>query len=294
MDPVALVVASAALQAAGSTLQKHRVAARVPQTPLGQLLRRPQAFFVPLLGDRRWLLGGALGLAGGIVGLQAVPLVDLSVLKALGRLETLLVVVAGVVLLGERLRAVEVGGLALLLAGALVLALHGGVATGVAATRETHLALVAAVLAVVLYLALRRPRTGARGSELALAAAAGLLFGTGDILVKGATEAVEAAAQSGFRVADAGSLAELAGTPEFLIAVPTYVLGGILMQAAFSVGRVAVIGAVMAIGSVALPIGFGLLVLGEQATGLRLAGIAAVALGTVLIARRGPDAAGSL
>lgn len=294
MDPVALVVTSAALQAAGSTLQKHRVTARVPQTPLGQLLRRPHAFFVPLLGDRRWLLGGAIGLAGGIVGLQAVPLVDLSVLKALGRLETLLVVVAGVVLLGERLRAIEIGGLALLLLGALVLALHGGAATGAAATRETHLALVAAVLAVVAYLALRRPRAGARSSELALAAAAGLLFGTGDILVKGATEAVEAAAQSGFRVADAGSLAQLAGTPEFLIAVPSYVLGGILMQAAFSVGRVAVIGAVMAIGSVALPIAFGLLVLGEQATGLRLAGIAAVALGTVLIARRGPDAARSL
>jgi drug/metabolite transporter (DMT)-like permease len=285
VEPIALVLGSAALQAAGNALQKQRVATHVPNASLAGLARRPGAFFAPLLRDPAWLAGGVLIVAGALVGLQALASLDLSVLKALGRLETLLMVVAGVVLLGERLRPGELAGLAVLLAGTALLALHGGGASGRPATREAHLALVASV-AAVLALCASRPR--AQRSELGLATAAGLLFGTGDILVKGATARV--AVPGGFRVLESTSLAGLAQTPEFALAIIGYLAGAILLQAAFSVGRVSVIGAVTTLGSVALPIAFGLLVLGEDASAERLAGMAAIGLGALLLGRRGRGA----
>lgn len=285
-EPIALVVAAATLQAAGNTLQKQRVATRVPSTSLGRLARRPHAFFGPLLRDPAWLLGGALLGVGALVGLQALASMDLSALKALGRLETLFVVLAGVVFLGERLRPCETAGVALVLAGSVLLALHAGAATGSPGTRTAHLALIAGVAGLLAFLACR-PRA-APGSELELAAVAGLLFGTGDILVKGAVGRVPGGA---FRVVESGSLAALAGSLEFAVATTAYLVGAILLQAAFSVGRVSVISAVTTLGSVMFPILFGLLVLGEDASAGRLLGMAGITLGIILLARRIPRAA---
>jgi drug/metabolite transporter (DMT)-like permease len=102
---------------------------------------------------------------------------------------------------------------------------------------------------------------------------------------------VEAGAAGGrFSVVESASMVGLVGTPEFGLAIAAYVAGSILTQAAFSVGRVSVIGPVMAIGNLLLPIAFGLLVLREDPTGDRLAGIATIALGTALLGRR-PHAA---
>lgn len=280
-EPIALVVAAAALQAAGSTLQKQRVAARVPDTSLVGLARSPRAFFGPLLCDPLWLLGGALLGAGALVGLQALASMDLSLLKALGRLETLLLVLIGVAFLGERLRPRETAGVVLLLVGSVLLALQGGAASGHPGTRAAHLALVAGVAGAIALLA-RWPR-GAKHPELFLAVGAGLLFGTGDVLVKGATASV---APDSFDVLEADSLAVLGGSPEFAAAVPAYLGGTVLLQAAFSVGRVSMIGVVSALGSVVLPIAFGLLVLGEDAGAGRLAGMAVIVLGSLLLVSR--------
>jgi drug/metabolite transporter (DMT)-like permease len=291
VQPLELLILSAALQAAGNVLQKQRVATRVPNVALGQVTRRPGAFFGPLLRDPRWLLGNLLVLAGAIAGLQALAVMDLSVLKALGRLETIFVILAGVIFLGERLRPGEVIGVVLLLTGALLLALSSGEASGGAASREAYLVLAAATLVLIVPLAFGRRADGTRPAELALAAAAGVLFATGDILTKGATDVVEAGAAGGrFSVVESASMVGLVGTPEFGLAIAAYVAGSILTQAAFSVGRVSVIGPVMAIGNLLLPIAFGLLVLREDPTGDRLAGIATIALGTALLGRR-PHAA---
>lgn len=280
-----------ALQAAGAVLQKQRVATCVPDVSIAQVTRRLSAFFGPLLRDPYWLLGGVLTLTGAIAGLQALAAMDLSVLKALGRLETLFVILAGVVLLGERLCRGESAGVLLLLAGSVLLTLRGGEPSGSAASRETYLVLVAGATGLLALLALaRRSRVLEDRPELFLAAAAGILFGAGDTLTKGATDVVRASASgSGFSVVDAASIGGLFGTPELGVAIAAYLGGLILTQAAFSVGRISVIGPVMAIGNLLLPIAFGMAVLDEDVTSDRLAGIAAMALGTVLLAR-GRDA----
>lgn len=284
MRALELLILSAALQAAGNVLQKQRVAARAPNVALGQLARRPGAFFGPLLRDPGWLLGGLLGFAGALLGLQALARMDLSVLKALGRIETLFMILAGVVFLGERLRAGETAGVSILLLGSVLLARRAGDPSGGTAPRAAYLALAAGVASGLALLACaRRAREGPVRPELALAAGAGFLFGTGDILTKGATDVVEAGLAGGFRVAELASMRGLVRTPEFALAIAAYVGGAILAQAAFSVGRVSVIGPVMAIAGLLLPVGFGLVVLQEDATGARLAGLVAIALGSALL-----------
>jgi drug/metabolite transporter (DMT)-like permease len=292
MEPLELLILSAALQAAGSVLQKQRVATHVPNVALAQLTRRPAAFFGPLLHDWRWLLGFLLVVGGALVGLQALAVMDLSVLKALGRLETLFVILAGVAFLGERLRPGEGFGLLLLLAGAVLLGLGSGRTSGAAAPREAHLVLAAGAFSLTALLVFaRRTRSERLRPELALGAAAGLLFATGDILTKGATDVVKAgAAGGGFSVVESASMLGLVGTPEFALAIAAYVAGSILTQAAFSVGRVSVVGPVMSIGNLLLAIAFGLVVLREDPTADRLAGIATIVLGTALLGRRPPAA----
>jgi drug/metabolite transporter (DMT)-like permease len=292
MGPLELLILSAALQAAGIVVQKQRVAARAPGVSLGQVTRRLGAFFVPLFRDPWWLLGGLLGFVGALAGLQALAAVDLSVAKSLGRVETLFVILAGVVLLGERLRGGEALGVGLILLGSLLVAAHGGDATGRAASREAHLLLVAGVCGLLVLLAGARSLRGMRARpELALAASAGLLFGTGDTLTKGATEVAKASVPGGgFSVVESASMGSFAWTPEFALAVTAYLVGTVLIQAAFSVGRVSVIGPVSAIAGLLFPIAFALAVLGEDATPERLAGMGAISLGVVLIGRA-PEAA---
>jgi len=287
MEPLELLILSAALQAAGNVLQKQRVATRVPNVALGQVTRRPAAFFGPLLRDWKWLLGCLLVIGGAMAGLQALSVMDLSVLKALGQLETLFVMLAGVVFLGERLRPGEMVGLLLLLAGAVLLAQGSGETSSGAASREAYLVLAAGTVGLIVLLAFGRlSRRERLRPEFALAAAAGVLFATGDILTKGATDVVKAgAAGGGFSVVGSASMIGLVRTPEFGLAIAAYVGGSILTQAAFSVGRVSVIGPVMAIGNLLLPIAFGFLVLQEDPTGDRFAGIATIALGTALLGR---------
>lgn len=285
---LALLVVASALQAAGVVLQKQRVAARVPNVSIGEVTRSLSAFFGPLLRDPYWLLGCLLSLTGAIAGLQALSAMDLSVLKALGKLETLFVVLAGVAFLGERLRPTEAAGVLLLVAGAVVLSLRSGEPSGIAAGRQAYLALVAVASGLLMLLAFaRRSRVLRDRPEIALAAAAGILFGTGDTLTKGATDVVKANGAGGeFSVVERASMAGLFGTPELGVAIAAYVVASILIQAAFSVGRVSVIGPVTAIGGLLLPIAFGMVVLDESATGDRLAASAAIALGTLLLSRR--------
>jgi drug/metabolite transporter (DMT)-like permease len=290
VTPIELLVLSAALQAGSTVIQKQRVATRVPNVSLAEVTGNLGAFFGPLFRDPWWLGGLLLGVAGALTGLQALSAMDLSVIKPLGRVETLFTIFAGVLFLGERIRASEAIGVALVLGGSFALALGAGGTSGVA-SRESHFVLVACVGAAFALAALaRRRHPDALRPELALAAGAGTLFAMGDILSKGATEVAKSgAADGGFRVLDAASMGALVVAPEFALAIAAYIAGSILVQTAFSVGRVSVIAPVLSIGSLVLPIAFGLAVLHEDVTGARLAGIAAVLLGTLLVGR-GPIA----
>lgn len=281
-----LAVLAALLQAIGALGQKQRLASRRRRLEVERAIVTSGGVLAAAARDPLWIAWGVFGLAGGLLGLQALAEIDLAVLKAVGKLQLAFVVIGGTWLLGERLRFAEWLAVGTMLCGGLVLALAGPAATGVGASDRAHQVVVLTTCGVVAVLAGVRRRWPERASpELLLALAAGTLFGTGDVLMQGAT-ALAGGSDGAFHLLERGSLTALLGSPPFLASVPAYAGGLVLVQMAFSAGRASVVASVVAIGATLLPIGFGFLVLQEQGGPLRLAGIALLLVGAVLLVRR--------
>jgi drug/metabolite transporter (DMT)-like permease len=283
---VGLIVLASALQGGGTVLQKSRVATRAGGIPLREVARGLRRFFAPLVRDPLWVFGHVLTVCGAMVGVQAFSMADLTVVKSLGRLEIPFIVLAGALLLGERLTWREGLGLALTALGGTFLAASAGTPTGIPTTTATYLAFIAGIAGLVAVIGLVQSRIPTRVKpELGLAVTAGLMFGTSDVLLKGATACVMADG-GGFSILDTSSMAALASTPELAFALVAYVGGLIVVQAAYSVGRVSFIGPALGLSGSLLPILFGVGVLRESVRGDRLAAIAVMLVGAAFLTTR--------
>lgn len=213
-------------------------------------------------------------------------MLDLSVFKSLWQLQSLLVVLAGALLLREHLMRVEALGIAVMLAGALVLAASGVEESGTPASTQANLTFVSGAAAALALLAAGSRWWPARVTpEIALALSVGVLFGLGDVMTKGATALVESEG-SAFRLTDPQSLLVLVTRVEFLLAVASVGAGLLLLQTAFAVGRVSVVGPLTGIGGLLLPIVVGLAFLGERMDPGRLIALGLMAGGTLLLGAR--------
>ena len=281
-----LMLLAIALQAAGQVLQKHRVAIRVPGVTLGSVLRRPLAFFGVLVRDPLWMISHMCNGAGAILGIQLISRVDLTVFKSLWELQVLMVVAAGALLLRERLTRVEIFGILVMTAGTVLLAATGVEVSGSTATTAMNLAVVGCAVGALGLLALAARRWPKRlTAELTLALAVGVLYGCGSVLTKGATGLVKAELGH-FSLLDRATLAALLRQIEFGLAVLTVGIGIVLLQTAFSVGRVSVVAPLTLIGGLLLPILVGFVLLGERLDLARAAAVMAMGSGTVLLGLR--------
>jgi drug/metabolite transporter (DMT)-like permease len=285
---LALLLASTLLLATGQLVQKHRVRARSVEFPLGPRGRGFGALLARLARDPLWILGHLCAFAGALLGLQAMASLDLLVVKSLGRMETLFLVLGGAWILGERLRPSEWLGVIAMLAGSTLMGVGPRSTAGVVASTLGNVVFFATCLAVLVVVAVAHRLWPARvRSEIALALGGGLLYGAGDVLMKGVTTLI-GSQPDGFSVLHGASLAAVARAPEFLLAVPGYAAGMACVQAAFAVGRASLIGPLLAIGGTLLPIGFGILVLRESVGGPRLGALALLFAGTALVMGRHP------
>lgn len=285
-----LGVVAALLQAIGALGQKRRIeacrtalAARRGPTPFGGVLGAATR-------DPLWIAGALCGFAGGLVGLQVLAEIDLALSKAIGKLQLLFIVIGGTWLLRERLGRSEWLAVATMLAGTMALAFAGPASTGLVASPRANVGFVAATGALLGLLAWAHRRWPERApAEIAFALAAGALFGAGDVLMKGATGLV-ARRLGGFDLLEPASLAALLHASAFLLSLPAYVGGLVLVQLAFSAGRASLVGPLVAIGATVLPIGFGFVVLQEQAGPLRAAGVGLLLAGSAILVLGGRDA----
>jgi uncharacterized membrane protein len=248
-----LTVASALLFAGGNALQKHGIARRLVLV---------------------WILGLLLTIPGVGLETQALALGDLSVVKPLSRVQSVFVVLIGVLLLGERVSRAEGLGIAVMLVGVAVLAAEpGDEVTRVPASWETQGLILAVALVVAALLAFLR-------TEIGLSLASGALFGLADVLMKLGTELV-GAEQGGFDLASAAGFQGLLATTEFRFWLAAVLLAFGLQQLAFSRGRVSVIVPVIGACGTVMAIVLGLTLLREPFAVARLAGIAIVMAGLV-------------
>lgn len=291
-DPVVVLVSlSSLLQAGGEAVQKQVVAALATGQRPGLDTSARSAWAA--LRDRRWLAGMALGVAGAVVGVEAVASGDLVVVAPLFALTIAFSLAIGVLWLNERLSLAEFAGIACLLAGAAVLASSEGTRArtvpGFAASAWLWLATTAGAGAVLL-VARRARRRG--GLEVAFALSAGVMLALGNVLLKVALEQTRAH-HGFFSVTDASALRVLAGNPVTALFLLAQGAGVALLQNGYAVGRLSFLAPFRSVTTIALTTLFAATLLREELGPVRLAAIAAIGLGIVWIvaSRREPEAA---
>jgi drug/metabolite transporter (DMT)-like permease len=284
VQAVLLTLCSAFFFAAGHALQKRSVSSRFRIATgrpggLGWLFALPR--------DPVWLAGMGAVLLASALDLQAVSLGDLTLVKPLLGLQAAFAVALGVGLLGERVGRSEGAAVAALALGGMLVAFTAGPSEPRLAPGWDSAGIFAASLALAAALAathLRLPRH--LHGEAAFGLAAGLMFGVSDFMMKRATSIV-VSASGHFSVVDPASLWALVRTPEILWIAAANVAAFLLMQLAYTRGRVAVVSPLATLSGTAFAVVLGFSVLAEPLSAWRVAGVAVVLLATGALVRSG-------
>ena len=272
---IAITLIAAMLAGTGFVLQQHAA----EQAPQSYFLRL--RLITTLLHRPRWLAGVAVMAAGQLLSAWAIGHIALSLAEPLLTSSLVFALALAVPLSGQRLRAAEMLGAVLLCAGVAALSLarsagppaesFGSFAAWPAAAG------IAAVAGAFLVAGLRR--TGQQRAILT-GTAAGLIFGISDALTRQVVETLD----------NHSALVLLTGWPVYALAVAS-LAGFWVMESAFSAAPLhASLPAITAAEPVA-GILLGVVVFGDVVhvspgmLALQAAGLAALVLGVVLVAR---------
>lgn len=279
---IVLVSISSLLQAIGQAVQKQAVAAAVPVGQIPGVVTSTRSAW-SALRDRRWLLGMALGIAGAVIGIEALAHGDVLVVVPLFALTIAFSLVIGAVWLRERLALSEWLGLAWLLAGAAALAASDGTRSSRAPGLEASAALwLATSVAVGLVLLLASRTSKKVGLEIGFALSAGAMLALGNVLLKVTLE--QTRASHGFvSVTDASALWALAGNPVTALFLLAQGAGVALLQSAYAVGRLSFLAPFRSVTTIGLTAIFAATILREDLGTVRLLAIAAISVGMVWI-----------
>jgi uncharacterized membrane protein len=224
--------------------------------------------------------------------IQAVSMGDIGVVRPLSRVESAFSVLIGVTLLGERLAPREGVGVFAMVAGALMLTLEPEPERAfVPGAASTVLALgtTGALVAGLLVAQSRRPDWLA--PEYGLAAGAGLAFGLADITMKLATSVAKETTGS-FQIVSVQTAGLLFQSTEFWLFVAIAITAFLVLQIAYSHGRVSVIVPVAGIAGTLLTVLLGSALLREPPSQGRVLGVLIMVVGIVLVLRGGEEGAG--
>jgi drug/metabolite transporter (DMT)-like permease len=275
---IALSVLATSCYQVGIVMQKIG-ADRMPRLAL---TLRQGAVYRAFLRSPIWLGGMAITIVGWVLFLNALANAPVSIVQPVLGFGLALLALFSVVVLRERLRPLEWGGIALMIAGIVLLGVSAAAAHREAAPSFPGLLAVSVVLLATLATAARVAR--ARRSvplPIVLGFGAGALIGLAALYTKGLFLSLEAGLPW---------LAWLVFFP-FMVAAN---LGAIwVQQAGFQHGRALIVVAMNAVTNKVVSIVGGMATLGELLpgeTGLaaaRLAGFVTILLGTLALARFG-------
>jgi drug/metabolite transporter (DMT)-like permease len=277
---IALSALATSCYQVGLVLQKI-AADRLPR--LGWKLEQRNAFRA-FLRSPMWLSGMGIQAFGWIFFLKAVASAPVSVVQPVLGFGLALLAVFSVVVLGERLRAVEWAGIATMLAGLVLL--------GVSASGEPHstamaLGLLAVVSLVSLSLLASALALGRAGRvvplPVVLGFGAGVLIGLAALYTKGLFLSLH------------DGLPALGWCVFLPLMASANVAGLWVQQAGFQQGRALIVGATNAVTNKLVTILGGMIALGEllprepALATARIAGFVAILAGTLVLARFGGE-----
>lgn len=272
-------------------MQKHGIATALPKLTLSRFLRQPIFIIRTLITNWVWLLGICCNLFGGAFFVLALGAGQLSVVQPLVSTNVMISLLIGVTLFGERMNRSEWISLGLFLVGGAVLAGSAGDAAAIDGPYDRMLLWIAIAVSAGVATAplLMMLKAGSRlRPEIGLAIAAGIYFGLGSVSIKAISLDLSEAFGTIDLLSPALWWAVLIAPHAWLIAVWN-VLGFVCFQGAFSHGRVSIVAAVTNVMVMVAPVLIGTLLFHEAMTALRIMGIAAVALGTILLSLAGKE-----
>jgi drug/metabolite transporter (DMT)-like permease len=263
----------------GTVMQKIG-ADRMPRIELGT---RQSHVVRAFLHSPIWLGGIGVMTVGWVLFLKAIANAPVSIVQPVLGFGLCLLALFSVLFLQERLRPLEWVGIALMIAGVVLLGLSGASnANGNAPVATAPLLAVSVAMFALVASAVRLGRAG-HGVPLpiVLGFAAGVLIGLGALYAKGLFLSVEAGSRA---------LAWLVFLPLMTVAN----VGGLwIQQAGFQHGRALIVVATNAVTNKIVTIAGGMAILGEllpadpTLAAARVAGFATILLGTAVLARFG-------
>jgi len=276
---IALSVLATSCYQVGLVLQKI-AADRLPRLGLGRDRRGAwRAFFRSPI----WLVGTGITIVGWIAFLKAVANAPVSIVQPVLGFGLALLALFSVVVLHERLRPIEWAGIAMMLAGLVLLGVSASGEPSTASLAPGRLAAVSVVFLGLLAAAVPVGRAGALPPPILLGFGAGTLIGLAALYTKGLFLSLE----SGFPL-----LAWLVFAPLMVGAN----LGGVgIQQAGFQQGRALIVVAMNAVTNKFVTIVGGMMTLGEllpvepALAAARIAGFLAILAGTIVLARFGGE-----
>jgi drug/metabolite transporter (DMT)-like permease len=279
---IALSVTATCCYQIGQVMQKIG-ADRMPRL---QLRLRQREVYAAFLRSPIWLGGLLITATGWAFFLKAVANAPISIVQPVIGFGLALLALFSVVFLHERLQRIEWGGVALMAGGIVLLGISGAGEShqGTTAVSLSPLLAISAVLVAVLAGAALVGRSGGRVPlPIILGCGSGVLIGLGALYSKGL-----------FLSLGAGLpwLAWFVFLPLMLFAN----IGGLwVQQAGFQQGRALIVVAMNAVTNKVITILGGMVTLGEllpaeaSLAAARLAGFAAILLGTIVLARFGGE-----
>ncbi|MFX0168688.1 MAG: hypothetical protein ACFE89_04930 [Candidatus Hodarchaeota archaeon] len=292
-----LTLISGILSGLGHSIQRRSLD-RLPELTPRTFYQQHFQLIIAILTTPLWLLGGVLSVSGGLLRWQAFSMGEVSILKPLTNINILVVVIIGVLFLGERVSRWEWTGITTLLGGVIVLSL----AVEPVPPLTYHLpwyifsTIICVTLVVILVTVGSRLGRTTREKELIFAMGAGILYGIATIFLKAMTlEVIQLL--GGFSILDFTSLVVLTTRLSFWLYLSSSVIAYFLLQCAYSHRRASVAFPINNSLSTLVPIVIAVLVFGDvlitpidgllffPISYLRIIGIFAVILGILFLRR---------
>lgn len=283
MKPILFTIAAGLCWGVGTVLQKHGMATSFPHIALRDAFRRIGEIIRALVANRLWLAGLAIMMTGNACFAMALGSGDLALVQPLTNVTSVVALACGVVFLHERVRREEVAGIALILAGVVVVTAFAG-APSSRMPLPTGLAAFAlgAVVAAGAALAIRRAGASA---EFALSVASGIVFGLGNLMAKLMTQRAVGDVGEPFSLARFDILLAIVTDFPLVAVIVATVVGSVFQHTAYAHGRAGVVTPLVTIMSNMIPLAAAVTIFGETVRIEQFAGVGGIFAGTFVLAR---------
>lgn len=283
---VYVIIVACFIFSVGGAMQKHGMATSFPKLSGSAIIKEWRKILATIFKNWVWVTGTILVFVGWIFHFQALGMGDISIVQPLLNIQIIMIVLIGVLVLKEKVKAFEFVGLAILFGGAMILSFSSHEKAAKTMTEWVLWVVVIACFAVVglISLFLNRKK-GSALFEIGLAVIGALLVSLNSIFMNATTIVVQRGRGS-FNLSTLSDWIRVLSTPYFLGVIVIGISCTVIIQWAYTHGRVSIIAPVLNTVQMIIPIIAGPLIFAEVISPVRIGGIVVITIGTLVLGQK--------